>query len=238
MRRPSSSKRPEQPPSPTTMSAASYTTSRDLTAGRDVSSWSVCGRRACRISCDPRADAGNNPCSRQGDQVVAPGSTGRRLLVEETMAPPPGADIEQPGCLAAGVGGRRPLIGDAGSGPTVGACPGIRRRLLAAGQGRYAVRVRDASGRRRQRWPLPPRPPRALGGGDRWVRARATEVGGVSAAPRAPVVQRQVRDRPLRPRTRLSGTSPIEWTPGRSGHPPLPPRSRSGGRRSRGPGRL
>jgi hypothetical protein len=47
-----------------------------------------------------------------------------------------------------------------------------RRRLLAAGQGHYAVRVRDASGGRRWRWPLPPRRPRALGGRGRWVRAR------------------------------------------------------------------
>ena len=41
-------------------------------AGRGVSSWRVCGRRACRTSCGPRGDAGNNPCSRQGDRVVAP----------------------------------------------------------------------------------------------------------------------------------------------------------------------
>ena len=31
---------------------------------------------------------------------------------------------------------------------------------------------------------------------------------------------------------------PMEWTPGRAGYPPLPPRLCSGGRRSRGPGRL
>ena len=34
----------------------------------------------------------HNPCRRQGDQVVAPGSTGRRLLVEDDLAPPAGAD--------------------------------------------------------------------------------------------------------------------------------------------------
>jgi len=43
----------------------------------------VCGRRACRSSRGPCGDAGNNPCRRQGDQVVAPSSRGRRLLVED-----------------------------------------------------------------------------------------------------------------------------------------------------------
>jgi hypothetical protein len=32
----------------------------------------VCGRRACRSSRGPCGDAGNNPCRRHGDQVVAP----------------------------------------------------------------------------------------------------------------------------------------------------------------------
>jgi hypothetical protein len=41
------------------------------------------GRRACRSSRGPGGDAGNNPCRWQGDRVVAPGSTGRRLLVED-----------------------------------------------------------------------------------------------------------------------------------------------------------
>jgi len=49
------------------------------------------------------------------------------------------------------------------------------RRLLAAGQGRYAVRVRDASGRRPWRWSLPPRRPRALGG--RSMGSRAALLG-------------------------------------------------------------
>jgi hypothetical protein len=40
-------------------------------AGRAVSSRAVCGRRAYRTSCGPRCDAGNNPCSRQADEVVA-----------------------------------------------------------------------------------------------------------------------------------------------------------------------
>jgi hypothetical protein len=33
----------------------------------------------------PPRDSRNNPCRRQGDQVVAPGSTGRRLLVEDVI---------------------------------------------------------------------------------------------------------------------------------------------------------
>jgi hypothetical protein len=40
-------------------------------AGRGVASWRVCGRPACRTSCGPRGDAGNNPCSRQAHVVVA-----------------------------------------------------------------------------------------------------------------------------------------------------------------------
>jgi hypothetical protein len=75
-------------------------------AGRGVSSWRVCRRRACRTSCGPRGDAGNNPCSRQGHQVVAPGSTGRRLLVgDDRWRHRQDADIEQPDCVAGGVGG-------------------------------------------------------------------------------------------------------------------------------------
>jgi hypothetical protein len=50
--------------------------------GRAFSS-TVCGRRACRSSRGPCGDAGNNPCRRQGDQVVAPSSTGRRLLLRD-----------------------------------------------------------------------------------------------------------------------------------------------------------
>ena len=34
----------------------------------------VCGRRACRSSRGPCGDAGNNPCRRQADEVVAPSS--------------------------------------------------------------------------------------------------------------------------------------------------------------------
>jgi hypothetical protein len=40
-------------------------------------------RRADTRSLGPPRDSRNNPCSRQGDQVVAPGSTGRGVLVEE-----------------------------------------------------------------------------------------------------------------------------------------------------------
>jgi hypothetical protein len=44
------------------------TTSRR--ASRAFASSTVCRRRACRASCGPRGDAGNNPCRRQGDVVV------------------------------------------------------------------------------------------------------------------------------------------------------------------------
>jgi len=54
--------------------------------------------RAAR-SCGPCGDAGNNPCRRQGDQVVAPGSTGRRLLVEDVAKVPDHDD--DPGNIAA-----------------------------------------------------------------------------------------------------------------------------------------
>jgi hypothetical protein len=36
-----------------------------------------------RASCGPSGDSRNNPCRRQGDQVVAPSATGRRLLVQD-----------------------------------------------------------------------------------------------------------------------------------------------------------
>jgi hypothetical protein len=46
----------------------------------------VCGRRVCRTSCGPRGDVGNNPCSRQGDQVVAQGSRARGVSLTPTLA--------------------------------------------------------------------------------------------------------------------------------------------------------
>jgi hypothetical protein len=54
------------------------TTSRRV--GRAFSSSTVCGRRACRSSRGPCGVAGNNPCRRQGDQVVAPTSPACRVL--------------------------------------------------------------------------------------------------------------------------------------------------------------
>jgi hypothetical protein len=100
-------------PAPATRLPA--TTSRRV--GRAFSSSTVCGRRACRSSRGPCGDAGNNPCRRQADQVVAPGSTGRRLLVEDDhWRLRQDADIEQPDCV--GGGRRRPV------GPLTGrACP-------------------------------------------------------------------------------------------------------------------
>jgi hypothetical protein len=63
-------------------------------AGMSVGSCSptVCGRRACRSSRGPCSDAGNNPCRRQGDRVVAPRSTGAGCWLRTTM-PPPAAPI-------------------------------------------------------------------------------------------------------------------------------------------------
>jgi hypothetical protein len=82
--------------------------------GRGVSSWRVCRRRACRTSCGPRGDAGNNPCSRQGDQVVAPGSTGRGLLVEDDHGTSAGTPISRsPTAWRRPSAARRPLTGHA-----------------------------------------------------------------------------------------------------------------------------
>jgi len=67
---------------------------------------------ACRCGCTwrdspgPSSDTRNNPCRRQGDRVVASGSTGRRLLVEDDpWRLRRDADIEQPDCVGGGVGG-------------------------------------------------------------------------------------------------------------------------------------
>ena len=46
-------------------------------AGRAFFSSTVFGRRACRSSRGPCGDAGNNPCRRQGDRVVALTSSAR-----------------------------------------------------------------------------------------------------------------------------------------------------------------
>jgi hypothetical protein len=54
----------------------------------------------------PSRRCGQYPCRRQADQVVAPGSTGRRLLVEDDhWRLRQDADIEQPDGVAGGVGG-------------------------------------------------------------------------------------------------------------------------------------
>ena len=66
-----------------------------------------------------------------------------------------------------------------------------------------------------------------------WTRGRA----GYPQLPPA-VVQWLVRDRPPTTAHPPLRHVPVEWTPGRAGYPPLPPRLCSGGRRSRGPGRL
>ena len=69
-------------------------------------------RRACRTSCGPRGEAGNNPCSRQGDQVVAPGSTGRRLPVEDDHGASGGTPIlSSPMAWRRASAARRPLTG-------------------------------------------------------------------------------------------------------------------------------
>jgi hypothetical protein len=147
-------------------------------AGRGVSSWRVCGRRACRTSCGPCGDAGNDPCSRQGDRVVASGSTGGRLLVEDDH----GSSGEAP-ILSSRIAWRRP---SAARRPLTGrACPDgrpgrggvpsatlrtIKRRSTAAAaarslspavavvgtppDGALACRPERASGRRRRRRPF------------------------------------------------------------------------------------
>jgi hypothetical protein len=53
------------------------------------------GQCAWRRSRGPGGDPRNNPCRRQGDQVVAPGSTGRRLLVEGRPRPPRDVDARE-----------------------------------------------------------------------------------------------------------------------------------------------
>ena len=54
---------------------------------------------------DPPGDPGNNR-RRQGDQVVAPGSTGRGVLVDEDhWRLWQDAGVERPDDVAAGVGG-------------------------------------------------------------------------------------------------------------------------------------
>jgi hypothetical protein len=80
------------------------TTSRRV--GRAFACSTVCGRRACRSSRGPCGDAGDNPCRRQGDQVVAPGWTGRRLLVDDDHGASGGRRYRgSPYWVAGGVGG-------------------------------------------------------------------------------------------------------------------------------------
>ncbi len=69
---------------------------------------------ACRTSRDPPGDARNNPCRRQGDQVVAPGSTRRRLLVEDDDGALPWAPMSsRPMAWRPASAAGRPLTGRA-----------------------------------------------------------------------------------------------------------------------------
>jgi hypothetical protein len=123
-------------------------------AGRDVSSWRVCGRRACRTSCGPRGAAGNNPCSRQGDPVVASGSTGRRLLVEDDhWRLRQDADVGQPDGVAAASAAGRPLTGaharmdvplrEGSAGPRSGRSRDVRARAPVCA--RFRPRLRSSA---------------------------------------------------------------------------------------------
>ena len=53
-------------------------------------------RRADMRSLGPRRDPRDNPCRRQGDQVVAPARRGAGWWLRTTMAPPAGADSSSP----------------------------------------------------------------------------------------------------------------------------------------------
>jgi hypothetical protein len=58
-------------------------------AGRDVSSWTVCGRRACRTSRGPPGNARNNPCRRQAVQLSRAAPAGRSAAASRRRAPAP-----------------------------------------------------------------------------------------------------------------------------------------------------
>jgi hypothetical protein len=108
----------------------------------------ACGHRACRSSRGPCGDARNNPCRRQGDQVVAPSSTGRRLLVEDDHGASRGRRYR-----AARLGGgrrRRPVVLSQGARPRMGvpvAEGSARRRLGRSRDGRPRARFAPAFAR-------------------------------------------------------------------------------------------
>ena len=138
--------------------------------GRAFSSSTVCGRRACRSLRDPPGDAGNNPCRRQGDQVVAPGSTGRRLLIEDDC----GASRRRRHRAARLRGGRRrrSVVLSQGARPRMGVPVG--RGPLGHTQYREAVRSSSLPppSLRPGSWPLLDAHP------DWYVRSTAAEPGG------------------------------------------------------------
>ena len=83
--------------------------------GRAFSASIARRRRACRRSRAPRGDAGNNPCSRQGDQVVAPGSTGRRLPLEDNRDASGGTPMS-----SSPVAWRKPVVRSPGAHARIG----------------------------------------------------------------------------------------------------------------------
>jgi hypothetical protein len=171
----------------------------------------VCGRRACRSSRGPCGDAGNNPCRRQGDQVVAPGSTGAGCWLRTTMAPRRAPISRQPDCAAGGVG--RPVLLSQGAharmGVPVGKGPpghaqddpetfGSGRRLapaFARGCGRRQAPGRRARASSGAGLSAPPRRRLLHGGATVWARRSGTWIPSRRRAPRLEAVNDRARER-------------------------------------------
>ena len=85
------------------------------TRGLSVDAELVCRDRCTdRASPGPWGDSRDNPCRRQGDRVVAPGSTGRRLLDEDDRGASGGAPaLSSPTAWRRAPAARRPLTGRA-----------------------------------------------------------------------------------------------------------------------------
>ena len=111
---------------------------RGRALGREFSSAPETG--ACRTSRNPPGDAGNNPCRRQGDQVVAPGSTGRGRLVEDDHRRlPPGRRLRTAGLRCGETW--RPVVFSQGARPRMGVSVG------EGSAGRRLGRARDVRAR-------------------------------------------------------------------------------------------
>jgi hypothetical protein len=179
---------------------------RDARRGRTAVIWRHAAFTPASGSRGPPGDSRNNPCRRQGDQVVAPSSTGSGWWLGTTMAPPAGRRYRAP--RLRGGGRRRSVVLSQGARARMGVPVGegsARRRLGRSRDGRPRARFAPAFAR---------------GCGRPHTPGRRARVSSNSIASDASIEQRQDRRFRSQSRSALSardavGVRDARWRVGR-----------------------